>query len=102
MIVYNTTYHAHTSVNDDFLDWLRREYIPAATRDGRLTEPRLTVVLNAEADDGTNYSLQFRARSLDTLRAWYESGGDDLVVAMSQRFGHRVAGFSTLLEEMEL
>ena len=43
-----------------------------------------------------------RARTLDTLREWYEEVGDDLVVAMSQRFGHRVAGFSTLLEEMEL
>lgn len=102
MIIYNTTYHAHESVVDDFLQWLRAEYIPAAIADGRLQEPRLSFVLNAEESDGKNYSLQFRAKSLDELHAWYEATGDDLVVKFGQRFGHKVAGFSTLLEEVDL
>lgn len=70
--------------------------------DGRLSEPRLTLVLNAEESDGRNYSLQFRASDVDTLRAWYEEVGDDLVEEMAKRFGHQVAGFSTLLEEVDL
>ena len=89
MIVYNTTFHAHNDAVEHFLEWLRAEYIPRATVDGRLSEPRLTLVLNAEESDGRNYSLQFRASDVDTLRAWYEE--------MAKRFGHQVAGFSTLL-----
>ena len=79
MIVYNTTFHAHNDAVEHFLEWLRAEYIPRATVDGRLSEPRLTLVLNAEESDGRNYSLQFRASDVDTLRAWYEEVGDDLV-----------------------
>lgn len=102
MIVYNTTFHAHNDAVERFLEWLRSEYIPRAIVDGRLSEPRLTLVLNAEESDGRNYSLQFRASDVDTLRAWYEEVGDDLVEEMTKRFGHQVAGFSTLLEEVDL
>lgn len=102
MIVYNTTFHAHNDAVERFLEWLRAEYIPRAIVDGRLSEPRLTLVLNAEESDGRNYSLQFRASDVDTLRAWYEGVGDDLVEEMAKRFGHQVVGFSTLLEEVDL
>ena len=102
MIIYNTTFHTHTSTEQDFLKWLREEYIPAAVRDGRLSEPRLTLVLNAEESDGRNYSLQFRADGLDALRDWYAEVGDDLLAALPSRFGDKVAGFTTLLEEVGL
>ncbi len=102
MIVYNTTFHAHNDAVEQFLQWLREEYVPKAVGDGRLTEPRLTLVLNAEESDGKNYSLQFRATDMDTLRNWYEEVGDDLVEVMTTKFGQKVAGFSTLLEEVDL
>ncbi len=102
MIVYNTTFHAHNDAVEQFLQWLRSEYIPKAIGDGRLSDPRLTLVLNAEESDGKNYSLQFRAADVDTLRDWYEAVGDDLVEIMASKFGQKVAGFSTLLEEVDL
>jgi antibiotic biosynthesis monooxygenase (ABM) superfamily enzyme len=102
MIVFNTTFHAHTACEQLFLDWLRAVYIPQALADGRLSEARLTRVLNAEESDGVNYSLQFRADNLDALHGWYAEVGDELVVAMARKFGQQVAGFSTLLEEVEL
>lgn len=102
MIVYNTTFHAHKDQSERFVDWLRSDYVPAAIADGRLSQPRLTLVLNAEESDGLNYSLQFSAADIDTLRAWYEETGDDLLAALTKRFGHSVAGFTTLLEEVEL
>lgn len=102
MIVYNTTFHAHNDAVEHFLEWLRRGVYSQSHRRRRLSEPRLTLVLNAEESDGRNYSLQFRASDVDTLRAWYEEVGDDLVEEMAKRFGHQVAGFSTLLEEVDL
>lgn len=102
MIVYNTTYHAHNAIAEEFLAWLKSNYIPKAVCDGRLAEPRLTTVMNAEESDGINYSLQFRSESTDVLRNWYEEVGDDLLVELSNTFGQKVAGFSTLLEEIDL
>ena len=102
MIIYNTTYHAHDKVAAQFVEWVKKEYLPKALANGKISEPRLTVVLNAESNEGKNYSLQFRCQSLDILQDWYTNVGDDLVVAMTQKFGHDVAGFSTLLEEIDL
>lgn len=102
MIVYNTTFHADRSVEKDFLDWLKREFVPRAVECGRLSEPRLMLVMNAAESDGTNYSLQFRVADMETLEAWYGDTGCDLVELLSRTFGDRVAGFSTLLEEMDL
>lgn len=102
MIVYNTTFHAHGDIAEKFLVWLRGEFVPRAVADGRLAEPRLTLVLNAEESDGNNYSLQFRVVDIDTLQAWYSEIGDELIVEMSQKFGRQAVGFSTLLQEMEL
>lgn len=102
MIIYNTTFHAHNSIADNFIGWLKKEYVPAAMADGRLTEPRLSLVLNAEENDGKNYSLQFRAADIDTLSDWYATIGNGLVATLNERFGDCVAGFSTLLEEVEL
>lgn len=102
MIIYNTTFHAHNSTAEEFIGWLKKDYLPAAMADGRLTEPRLSLVLNAEESDGKNYSLQFRAADIDTLGDWYAAIGSGLVASLSERFGDRVAGFSTLLEEVEL
>lgn len=102
MIVYNTTFHAHKDESQRFVEWLRSDYVPAAVKDGRLTQPRLTLVLNAEASDGSNYSLQFYATDIDTLQQWYEQVGDGLLMRMTKIFGNSVAGFSTLLEEVAL
>lgn len=102
MIVYNTTYHAHKDIATQFVVWLKTYYIPKATACNRISGARLTKVLNAEESDGVNYSLQFNATDLDTLRKWYEEVGDELVVMMSKSFGQKVAGFSTLLEEIDI
>lgn len=102
MIIYNTTYHAHKDIATQFVVWLKTYYIPKATACNRISGARLTKVLNAEESDGVNYSLQFNATDLDTLRQWYEEVGDELVVMMSKSFGQKVAGFSTLLEEIDI
>lgn len=103
MIIYNTTFHADKSIDKEFIEWIRREYIPKALAGGILAEPRLTRVFGHESDNGgQSYSLQFRAESLDGLSRWYESIGNSLVDSVAGKFGNAVAGFSTLLEEMEL
>lgn len=102
MIVYNTTFHADDAFRQQFLDWVKSEFVPRALSSGTLSEPRLTKVLVTGDDNGSSYSLQFRAGSLDDLSRWYEEVGNDLMESLTKKFGNAVAGFSTLLEEVEL
>lgn len=102
MIVYNTTFNAEEAIADEFIVWLKKEYVPKATKSGKLTDPRLTSVLSHDNGNGKNYSLQFRTESIDELDDWYKDCGYELVELLTKQFGNKVAGFSTLLEEMEL
>ena len=103
MIIYNTTFHADDSIIDEFINWIKQEYVPAALANGILIEPRLTRIFNHQEDNqGQSYSLQFRTKSLEDLSRWYKMTGNILLETIGKKFGNTVAGFSTLLEEMEL
>lgn len=101
MIIFNTTYHVDNSVLDDFIQFLTTEFIPVATSDKELSNPRLTKVMTQEVQEGSSIALQFEIADLDKLDDWYEQVGDSLNNDLVTRFGSQVVGFSTLLEVIE-
>ena len=84
MIVYNTTFHIEKDILDESLDYLKKQYIPKAVESGFLQRPCLRRVMQA-----------------DTLNFWLQNEGNNLHRALVARFGHKIAGFSTLLEEID-
>ncbi len=102
MLVYNTTYHADKTRKEEFVNWLRNEYIPQALQRDELSETKLCRVLAEDENDGMSISLQFHVHDLDTLSRWYEACGESLLNEMRRKFGNQVAGFSTLLEVLDI
>lgn len=101
MIIINTTFHVHHSVEADFLQWLRSEYVVSATGDGGLVRPVLSRVM-AETDPGsTGYALQMQAESMEEASGWYDGKASVLRVRMWDRWGERVLFFTTYLEVVD-
>lgn len=100
MIVYNTTFHIEKDCVEACLDYLKKEYIPCAMADGSLQQPCLRRVLFVQ-DEGESYALQFHVDDVDTLNDWLEKEGHAMHKLLTDRFGHQVAGFTTLLEELD-
>lgn len=101
MIIYNTTFHIDKSVRDEGLDYLRKIYMPQALASGFLRDPNLRRVLATDDAEGENYCVQFRVKNVDTLNYWMEKEGRALHEALVRRFGEKMVGFSTLLEELD-
>ena len=103
MIVYNTTFHIEKTVWDACLAYLRQHYIPGALKSGELLNPCLRRVMLAEEaeENGVNVSVQFEVKDLDTLNVWLQREGNRLHKDLVSRFGYQVAGFSTLLEDLD-
>lgn len=101
MIIFNTTYHVDNLVLDEFISFLRNEFIPEATNGGEMIHPRLAKILSHQ-EEGTSLALQFEVAAPEKLDDWYDQAGDDLNERMVARFGSKVVGFSTLMEEIEL
>ena len=102
MLIYNTTFHCEKSCYDEFVAWMRSEFIPVAIQHKGVSAPRMARVLAQEEGEGISVSVQFDTLSLDTLSAWYEACGATLVKQLEAKFQQRVVGFSTILEQIDL
>ncbi len=101
MIIFNTTYHVDQEVHDEYIKYIREVFIPNALASGFLYEARLVRIVAQHNEPGTNYSLQFRVKNNDTLDLWLSMAGNQLNKDLVARFGNKVAGFVTLLEEVD-
>lgn len=103
MLLYNITFHVEEEAEADFLRFLKEVYVPQATQRGFVHSPLLHRVLpHAEAESGRSYAVQFRTKNADTLRFWMEQEGRALSRRVVERYGSKVAGFTTVLEEIDL
>lgn len=101
MIVYNTTFHVDNEILEEGITYLKEVYLPRASASGFLLNPLLRKVLHNEENEGVNFSVQFHVKNIDTLNFWLESEGKLLHQELVRKFGRKIAGFSTLLEEID-
>lgn len=102
MIIFNTTYHLEHLVSGEALKFFKEVYIPEAVASGLFTNPSLSKVHAAHGESGVTYALHFKVKDIETLERWVDETGEDLKQKLLKKFGNQVAGFSTLLEEVEL
>ena len=101
MIICNTTYHVECSISGEFIDWMKQEYLPRATESGLVSHPRL-MRLMGHNEGGACFALQLEAASLKYLQQWNQEVGKSLHQAIIERFGDKVAGFTTFMEGIPL
>jgi hypothetical protein len=101
MIIYNTTFHIENEILEECLQYLKKIYIPKAAENGFLHNPHLRKVLHTRQEEGASFTVQFHVKNMDTLNYWMNKEGFLLHKSLMERFGTKVAGFSTLLEEID-
>lgn len=101
MIVCNTTYHVDCDISGEFLDWMREYYVPQAVARGMVREPRL-MRLMGHNEGGACFALQLQASTLGELQRWNQVVGKGLHKQLTERFGDKVAGFTTFMENIDL
>lgn len=102
MLIFNTTLHLDDSIQNECLDYLKNRYIPLAIESGLLVSPSLARIESQHEESGASYAMQFKVDNLDVLAVWGDETGELLQSEMTNRFGTKVAGFVTFLEEIAL
>lgn len=100
MLVYNTTYTMPETDARNFVIWIHQVYIQRANESGMLSAPRLLRILSHKDPDTECFSLQFNVESTAILHQWYVKYGQQLNDEMLKVFDQRIAGFSTMMEEI--
>lgn len=102
MLIYNTTLHLDDAVHDDCLQYLKEVYIPRSLSGNLLEQPSLARIESRHEESGVSYALQFKAKDMDTLNEWAEKVGEYLQQELVTKFGNKVSGFATLMDEVPL
>lgn len=102
MLIFNTTYHIEEDSHGAFLDFITKNYIPAATGSGFLHAPCLCRIRPQHETNGYSYSLQFKVKNSDVLEYWLTQQGEELQKQLLSEFGQKLAGFVTLMDEIDL
>lgn len=102
MISLNTTFHVDEDIHLSFLEYMKQTYIDKAKDDKQLLKIRFFKVHSNRIEEGHSYSVQFSFNTLEELEKWDQTKGRILNEDLLKSFEDKIAGFSTLLEEIEL
>ncbi|HHV86062.1 MAG TPA: DUF4286 family protein [Petrimonas sp.] len=102
MVIYNTTFSVPEELKNEFLDFIRDEYIPLSTQSNIMKEPRLTRIFSKDEDDDSSYALEFKADTIEALEEWNKIIGRKLYFLTMKKFRQNIQGFATLLQPIDL
>ncbi len=102
MIIYNTTFSVENALDEQFLDFIGKEYIPRALKNNMISEPRLSRIHSVDEKAGLAYALEFKVANIEILEAWNIQTGKELYILLMSKFQQKVLGFSTILQPIEL
>lgn len=102
MFIYNTTFNCEISCYKEFVQWVRETYIPQALSYEGVSNPRLARIFGEDDSQNMNISIQFNTPGLEELSQWYNHCGANILQTLQEKYGEKVAGFSTIMEEIEL
>ncbi len=98
-IVHNTTYVIDKAAEQEWIGFVRGEYLLQIRATG-LTEDMLFTRISVDQPEGTNYSLQLVFRGEEKLRAFTEHHLPTLRERMHTLYGHRYLCFNSILTEL--
>ena len=98
MVLLNTTFHVHKSVDALFVKWVKEIYLPVAMQSGIFSNPLFTRIMTQVDPEATSYAVQLQASSHSEAEKWHDISAAKLKDALSREVGERVLHFTTYME----
>lgn len=101
MLIFNTTFHVQAEIQPDFIEFIKKTFIPASVKSGLLCSPRLARIFGKNEDEGFSYALEFTTKDIETLEQWNKNESKLIYETLLNKFSDKIAGFSTVMQVME-
>ncbi len=99
MIIYNVTVKIENSVQEEWLDWMKRVHIPEVMATRCFSESKIMRLLDPPADEqGTTYAIQYFCESMGTLQGYWKDFAPALQADHTQRYKDKFVAFRTVME----
>ena len=100
--ILNTTFVVHTSIEPDFLHWVRTVYIPSVKASEIFGEPTIARVLTRLVPETESIAVQMTAEDKDAAERWHDETAALLKDDLSARWPNLALHFTTYMEVLDL
>lgn len=101
MLIINTTFVVHNSIEAEFMDWLSGTLLPAAAASGCFATPTVARVLTSIEPDTLSIAVHFPAIDPAKASHWHENEGQALMAELHRRRGQHLMFFTTPMETVD-
>ena len=102
MILYSVTVNIEPDVELEWLRWMKDEHIPEVLATGLFVESKFYRLLSELTESqGTTYSIQYFAKSLNEVNEYLENLAPDLISKHQDKFPNKFVAFRTVLESID-
>ncbi len=100
MIIYNETYVMEEAIQQDWLNWIKTQQIPAIMKTGWFNAYKILTVLNSP-NEGVTYCVQFITDSIAKYNFFKQQHLHYFHQLHNSRFENRFVLFNTLMQEVD-
>ncbi|GAB3010552.1 DUF4286 family protein [uncultured Cyclobacterium sp.] len=101
MVLYNVTINIDRDREEEFIAWMKQEYLSRVMQTGLFYEKRFFRLLQEDNGNGINFSAQFLAENLEDLEFFQERYAEVLSEILKEKFGSQFVSFRSVLESVD-
>jgi Domain of unknown function (DUF4286) len=98
MYIYNITTKVHTSIQEQWVEWMKMHHIPQIMATGCFTESQFVRILELDDSEGPTYATQFKAASKADYNRYIAIHAPALRKDSLSKWGEKIIGFRSLME----
>lgn len=101
MIIYSVTISIEESVEEDWLNWMKKVHIPEVMNTGKFISCRFSKLVSHKEEGSANYSAQYTCHSRQDLEDYQQNFSKQLQQKSLEKFADKMHAFRTELEVIE-
>jgi len=98
MIIYNVTIKVHSSIEHDWLAWLKEEHIPDVTGTGCFTHAVILKLMEVDETEGPTFAVQYYAESKALYNQYIERFAPGMRQKSFDRWGDQFIAFRSVMQ----
>lgn len=100
MLLYNVTFGIDKQIEEEWITWMKANYIPTIMETGLFSDYKMYKVLTHDDESSVSYSVQCFSESIEKVLKYLNEVAPALVEAHRLRFKDQHVAFNTLLDEL--
>ena len=98
MIIYNVTIKVDSSIQNEWLTWLKEEHLPDILNTGCFTNANILRLLETDDSEGPTYAIQYHSESKALYNLYIEKFAGFMRQKSFDKWGDQFIAFRTVMQ----